>query len=452
MTQDKRECEYTLRRYQAVLASQIYGIALVGEDGRFELVNQVLCDIFDVSISPANLVGLITEDIYKLMAQACADPEGSIVRIRSVLAAGRHRIGDEVLMADGRVLLADFIPIVIDGRPSGRMWQFRDITERKQTEALLAAEKKRLANILESSNVGTWEWNVQTGETIFDERWAEIIGYKLEALAPVSIDTWFKLTHPDDLEMMRSLLEKHFRKELPYYTSETRMRHKDGHWIWILDRGKVTAWTDDGKPLIMHGTHRDVTERKLAEEKILHLATHDVLTGLPSLRLIKDRLAMALGLARRHNTRAAVYFLDLDGFKKVNDTFGHDAGDYVLTVIADRLQSCMREIDTVARFDETTPNSGTVARVGGDEFLIISTDLHSSRDAGMIAERAIKSISRDISLNGGSVAVGMSIGIALYPDNGDDIDGLIKLADQAMYKAKNSGGSRYCFAGDLTEK
>jgi diguanylate cyclase (GGDEF)-like protein/PAS domain S-box-containing protein len=438
MNQNNNAFEHALRRYQAVLAAQIYGIILINENSCCELVNQKLCDMFHISFAPSELVGLTSEDILRLTLPACADPEGSLALIRDILAMSRKHVGREILMADGRTLLGDFIPIIIDDKPSGRMWQFRDITHLKQTEALLESKKQRLAYILEGTDVGTWEWNVQTGETMFNERWAGMVGYTLEDLAPVSIDTWIKLTHPDDLEMSRSLLEKHFNRELPFYVHEARMRHKKGHWVWILDRGKVATWTDDGKPLMMCGTHMDITERKMAEEKILHLATHDVLTGLPSLRLVRDRLAMSLGMSRRNDTLTAVMFVDLDRFKEVNDTFGHDAGDYVLTVVADRLLSSVRETDTVAR-------------IGGDEFLIIATDLQSGNDAALIAEKISRLVSRPVALYGRHTTVVASIGIALYPDNGEDMDNIIKLADRAMYKIKNSGGDGYCFARDAIE-
>ncbi|MCG8312090.1 MAG: PAS domain S-box protein, partial [Pseudomonadales bacterium] len=125
---------------------------------------------------------------------------------------------------------------------------------------------EELDNIIEGTRVGTWEWNVQTGETVFNERWAEIIGYTLEELAPISIETWSKLVHPDDGELSGQLLEKCFSKELDYYDCKARMRHKDGHWVWVHDRGKVSAWTDDNKPLIMSGTHADINEMMEAME------------------------------------------------------------------------------------------------------------------------------------------------------------------------------------------
>jgi len=166
----------------------------------------------------------------------------------------------------------------------------------------LALQKQRLDFILEGTNVGTWEWNVQTGDVTFNERWAEIVGYSLEELAPINIDTWIKLAHPDDLKMSGELLEQHFNGELDYYEYEARMRHKNGNWIWVLDRGKVATWTKDGKPLLMSGTHQDITERKEVEEQIrvselaksefLSTASHELRTPLTIIKefvsLVKD--------------------------------------------------------------------------------------------------------------------------------------------------------------------
>lgn len=144
----------------------------------------------------------------------------------------------------------------------------RDISTRKQTEKKLAEQKRRLEDILKGTNVGTWEWNVQTGETVYNERWADIIGYTLEEISPVSIKTGEKFTHPDDLIERNRLLEKHFKGELDYYECEYRMRHKNGTWVWVLDRGKVSTWRNDGEPLFMYGTHQDITKRKQYKENL----------------------------------------------------------------------------------------------------------------------------------------------------------------------------------------
>jgi PAS domain S-box-containing protein len=146
------------------------------------------------------------------------------------------------------------------------------LEQRVQERTLeLQSERQRLGDILYGTNAGTWEWNVQTGETSFNERWANIIGYGLNELEPVSIRTWIDFAHPDDLKASNELLEKHFKGEIDYYEYECRMKHKDGHWIWVLDRGKVVFWTEDGKPLTMSGTHQDITERRRAEEQVRHM-------------------------------------------------------------------------------------------------------------------------------------------------------------------------------------
>lgn len=140
----------------------------------------------------------------------------------------------------------------------------RDITEHIH----LKKQRERLGNIVDATNIGTWEWNIQTGETIVNERWAEIIGYTLKELEPVSFDTWKKLAHPDDLKKSNELQRQHFEKKLDYYEFESRMRHKNGDWIWVMDRGKVVEWDDQGSPLYMFGTHSDITDRKRYEKEL----------------------------------------------------------------------------------------------------------------------------------------------------------------------------------------
>lgn len=133
----------------------------------------------------------------------------------------------------------------------------------------LSYERQRLEYIIEGTNIGTWEWNVQSGATIFNERWAEIVGYRLEELQPISIQTWLDLAHPEDLKLSEALLERHFSGELDYYDCECRMRHKDGHWVWAHDRGRLASRTGEGKPLMMSGTHEDITAQKVLQARLL---------------------------------------------------------------------------------------------------------------------------------------------------------------------------------------
>ena len=149
----------------------------------------------------------------------------------------------------------------------------QDITERKEVEEKLAKQGQRLGDILKGTNAGTWDWNIQTGELIINERWGEIIGYTLEELEPIDVQTWIKNVHPEDLPVANALLEKHLIGDLNYYDVVFRQPHKNGNWVWVNARGKVIEWTKDGKPLRMSGTHLDITERKQAEEEKTKLET-----------------------------------------------------------------------------------------------------------------------------------------------------------------------------------
>jgi diguanylate cyclase (GGDEF)-like protein/PAS domain S-box-containing protein len=435
MTRKKQAVDLTARRYQTALAGQVYGLVMVSEDDRVEFANQTFCDTFGLSTSPSDLVGLTSAELLELIGPAYADPAGTLVRVRDVLAAGRHHIGDEVQMRDGRVLLVDFSPIVVDGKPSGRVWQVRDITARKQAEAALKKSEEQVRLLLNSTAEAIYGINLEGNCTFANPSCLGMLGYTdTEQLLGQNMHRLIHHSYPDG-------------RPMPVEVCKIYQAFREGNGVRVDDE---VLWRADGTsfpveyrshPQIAGGevtgavvTFSDITARKQAEEAVLHLATHDALTDLPSLRLAMDRLAMALGQARRHRTAAAVMFIDLDGFKAVNDSLGHDAGDRVLKQVALRMRTCLRETDTVAR-------------VGGDEFLIIAAELNGSADAVRIAEKVIRVVSQPVITGRDQKAVvGASVGIALYPDNGADVDQLIKLADEAMYRVKNAGKNAFVFA------
>lgn len=170
---------------------------------------------------------------------------------------------------DGSLKLVELKSSLInwEGRPAS-LCITTDISEKRRTEKALIDIQQQLALAIEGSGVGLWDWRVQTGETIFNERWAQMIDYTLEELTPTDINTWRKLAHPDDLKKSDALLQKHFAGETPAYECEARMKHKDGHWTWVLDRGKVVEWSPDLKPLRMTGTHLDITDRKRSDDAL----------------------------------------------------------------------------------------------------------------------------------------------------------------------------------------
>ena len=233
---------------------------LAEPDGTFIAANDALAKI--LSRKKEELIG---KSMFEFLSAEVV--EKGMATLKKTLASKKRLQWEEEY--EGRYFHNSVYPVFDDNGNVKQIAMFaRDFTELAQAQEALALEKQRIAYILQGTHVGTWEWRVQTGEAVFNERWANIIGYTLEEISPVSIDTWTKYTHPDDLKMSGELLEKHFNGELDYYECEVRMRHKNGDWIWVLDRGKVATWTGDGKPLLMSGTHLNITERKQAEEQI----------------------------------------------------------------------------------------------------------------------------------------------------------------------------------------
>jgi len=156
-----------------------------------------------------------------------------------------------------------------DGKLQGFMAVQSDITPSKLDAERLNASKRRLKAVIESMDIGTWEWNVQTGEVIYNERWAQIMGRTLQEISPVTSTTWLKFIHPDDVPVSNALMLRHFAGETPFFDTRRRMRHRDGHWVWVHERGRVVSWTEDGKPLLMYGTHADITEQHDAAMALL---------------------------------------------------------------------------------------------------------------------------------------------------------------------------------------
>ncbi|WP_185817640.1 bifunctional diguanylate cyclase/phosphodiesterase [Shewanella atlantica] len=469
---------------------------------------------------------------------------------------------NENITKDGRAIICEWYntPIVSEsGEVIGVTSLVQDITRNRQTQAdLHETEKKfreqsqRYAEVIWGANIGTWEWNVQTGKTIFNERWAEMLGYTLKELEPVTIYSWEKLLNPDDADNVHELLNSCFRSELEIFECEFRMLHKNGSWVWILDRGRVVEWTNDGKPVRMSGTHQDITKSKQSEEELKlaarvftyaregititdtsgviidvndafsaitgytrdeviggnprllqsgrhlpefykemwatlqekghwtgeiwnkrkngevypeiltisavlddasvvqhyvalfnditaikehqgqleRIAHYDMLTHLPNRTLLADRLTQSMRHCRRQNSLLAVAFLDLDGFKEVNDTYGHVVGDELLIVVSSRMKEALRSVDTLAR-------------IGGDEFVAVMEDIETVEDCEPMLERLLQAASEPVLVGGVRLEVSASIGVTIYPQDGVDADQLMRHADQAMYVAKQEGKNRY---------
>jgi diguanylate cyclase (GGDEF)-like protein/PAS domain S-box-containing protein len=554
----------------------------------------------------------------------------------------------------------------------------RSFAQIKEGQKRLLAETERLDNVIDGTDTGVWEWNVASGEVKISDRWARMIGYELGELEPVSIDTCMELINEADIDSILNSLQQHFSGQAARYDADFRMRHKQGHWVWIRARGRVVSRQGDGKPLLIHGTQQDVTERKLetisleeserrfrsffednlspmmllepntgkirdvnlaarqfygankeelkhrglsglvvrdkqgryhrphldennqegsvvfrhrvangevrdveihatpldfgserllyaivhdvtervraeqhiklsasvfthsmegiaiansaglmidvneaflnlmgcpkeavlgrgmsllwyagendpgyeaarqaistvghwsgeiqwergdgeevtalaqastvkdvsgeiasyfvllsditqlkkSQQELLRMAHYDVLTGLPNRLLLADRLRQAMHVSDRTGSPLAVLFLDLDGFKAINDEHGHSIGDELLIAVSERMAEAVRASDTLAR-------------IGGDEFVAVLTDLEDESQCLPVIDRIVKDVSEPVRIREQALSVSVSIGVSVYPQAGDiDADQLLRQADQAMYRVKVTGKHGYAF-------
>ncbi|MDH4449818.1 MAG: EAL domain-containing protein [Rhodoferax sp.] len=284
---------------------------------------------------------------------------------------------------------------------------------------------------LESTGDGLWDWNIQTGNHSFSQRLLDMYGFSAHALNEQD-NAFDSLTHPDDLAQMLNDRQAHLDGLTPVYSNEHRVRCHDGAWKWILVRGTVVQRDEQGRPLRMVGVHTDVTARKEAEALVRQQAFYDPLTGLPNRRMLRDRIEQEIKRNRRDGRMMAVLFIDLDHFKEVNDTMGHDTGDLLLVEAARRLRSCLREHDTVAR-------------MGGDEFTLLITELDEVAHLQPLLHKLLQTLSNPFDLLQERVFMSASIGVTICPDDGQEVETLYKNADQALYVAKGAGRNRFSF-------
>lgn len=341
---------------------------------------------------------------------------------------------------DGRRMLLDTLKTSYwgpDGRLLGILGISRDITERRQAEDALRKSEEQVTLLLHSTAEAIYGIDLEGKCTFANPSCLKMLGYSsLEQVLGRNMHALIHHSHADGqpLPVEECRIYKAFREELG--------EHVDDEVLWRADGSCFPAeyWS---YPMSANGvvfgavvTFIDITERRQAEETIRHLANHDELTDLPSMRLARERLALALAMARRHKTMVAVMFVDLDGFKAVNDSLGHAAGDVILKQVSRRLVSCVRETDTVAR-------------AGGDEFLVVATDVHAPENAAVIAEKILRCVEQPVVFDGREMTVGASIGIALYPEHGLTLEPLIKQADDAMYRVKKGGKAAFGFASPM---
>lgn len=310
-----------------------------------------------------------------------------------------------------------------------------------------ADELHQSASLLESSQrvakVGHWAWDLAQRTLHCSKQLETILGEAPPECAS-SLDALARLAHPRDRDHVQNAIATAV-DEGRGASLEHLLRRNDGEQRVVLH--EIQPHTDaEGRVTQILGTVQDITERRESEQQIRYLAYYDAVTGLPNRTLLMDQINHALLKAHRHCRHAAVLFFDLDHFKRINDTLGHSAGDELLREVAARLRVCIRESDIMC-FEDTIHrdplDKHCVARLGGDEFVIMLSDLRNSTDAGGVAQRICESISRPFTVEDNEVYTSCSIGISIYPNDGDDVETLLKYADAAMYHAKSRGRNQF---------
>jgi diguanylate cyclase (GGDEF)-like protein/PAS domain S-box-containing protein len=284
---------------------------------------------------------------------------------------------------------------------------------------------------LEGAGDGVWDWNIDTDVAHFSKQYKDLLGFNDNDIDN-SIRDWNNRIHPDDKASMTTAVNNYLSGKEEKYVHEHRVICKDKSIKWVLSRGMIIKRDKHGKPLRMVGTHTDITARKLLETRLENLAHFDALANVPNRTLFNDRLKLALAYAKREKKMLAVMFIDLDLFKEINDLYGHETGDIVLKKVSRQLVSCVRESDTVAR-------------MGGDEFVILLPIIDHEEDVTSVAAKIIEAIAQPIKVAKTHLHVTCSIGIAIYPQHGNDEKLLVINADMAMYQAKKNGKNQAKF-------
>jgi diguanylate cyclase (GGDEF)-like protein/PAS domain S-box-containing protein len=417
--ESQRALRASQERYREIVNRAEDIIYTHDEAGNFTSVNPAMAHTYGYTVeemSQLNVADIVEPEYLHLAHQKTEEQ-----------AAQAPQTGPYELLTRGRSGRAIWIEVstrIVDGgdRPYEVQSIARDISERKQAEEALHTERARSAVLLEQFPFGVVIVNRDGRYEYLNAKFVEIFGYTLEDI-PTGHD-WFDKAYPDP-EYKSRVISTWLGDLQGTQHGEARprtftVRCKDGS-------DKVIHF----KRVNMHGGDQllvceDITERKQAEDTIRQLAYHDALTGLPNRALFNDRIDVALAHARRNGAILAVLLLDLDHFKRVNDTLGHATGDKLLQAVGQRLTTLLRDSDTVCR-------------MGGDEFLILLTGIAEAEDVAKVAERILQAMREPFVLDGPELSITTSVGIAVYPEDGEDGDALITNTDFAMYMAKQQG-------------
>lgn len=431
---ERREAETALAKSDAFLNTIFDSIGdpfcIVDKELRIVKANEAYADLKKTVTD--DLIGKTCHELLNGRESACGD----CIVARVFLSGDPCAKEIAVASTDGSEEWMEIHTYPIfgnDGKVSHVIEYTRDITGRKMAEEALRESKERYELAARGANDGLWDWDLRTGKVFYSPRWRDMLGLREEDACNCP-DDWFGRVHPDDVRHLEAKIAAHLDGNTSHFEHEYRILHVDGQYRWMLTRG-LAVRDASRKAYRIAGSQTDISERKRAEEQLLHDALHDSLTGLPNRMLFMDRLQhrllqLAKSPYRPGNSLTAVLFLDMDRFKVINDSLGHLLGDQLLIAVSKRLISTLRPGDTVAR-------------LGGDEFAVLLSDIRGVSDAALVAERVLAEFQQPFLLRGNEVFTSASIGISLSVNGLERPEELIRDADIAMYQAKALGKSRY---------
>lgn len=423
----KLELETSLSLLQATIESTADGILAVDGEGKVVSFNRKFAQMWQL---PDFLLDLRDNNqILGFGINQLKYPEIFLNRAKELSDRPAAESYDIIEFIDGRIFERYSLPQHTGGSITGRVFSFRDVTERLQSEEKLRKSEERFHLLTRATNDAVWDFDLFKNEYWLSKEFEKVFGYKLNETQTIELESWWLNIHPEERERVMSSFYETMSSDAQCWSEEYSFRRADGGYVFVLDRGYIIR-NESGKAVRAIGTMMDITQRKQAEEIIRYQAVYDQLTGLPNRILFNERLLASLKKAKKTQKMLAVMFLDLDRFKKINDTLGHAAGDRLLEGFAGRISDTLRSTDTVARW-------------GGDEFTILLPEINCLEDAVKTAQRILNNLKPPFKLEEQAFHVSSSIGIALYPDDGEDAETLVKNADAALYRAKEMGRNNY---------
>jgi len=412
---------------EAVLRAHPDGIALLDDAYGLLFANAHYLRIWGFSEQSA--VGMTASERFEHQLSMLSDPERDAFALRLVKQGADASPPLYFKLKDGRWLERITYPHVVAGRTLGMVSQWRDVTDQHLDNLAAQHERALMHSMMDSVPDQIFFKDLESRFIRINTSLAKRYGLDNPALAVGKSDADFysaehaAQTRAEEREIMRSAT--------PVFDQLHHETWSDGREAWNVSM-KMPLRDASGRIVGTYGIAHDITEHKKAEALIWRQANFDALTGLPNRRMLRDRWEQALNNHRRSGQGMGLLILDLDHFKEVNDSLGHAIGDQLLVLASRRIEACLRSTDTLAR-------------MGGDEFAIILTDLSPGVDIGDVAQKIVSCFEPAFDLAEQNVFVTASLGVALYPENGESFDDLLKLADQAMYESKSSGRNGFCF-------